>query len=188
MADPAEISGLSPFIGCLSQVGLLCWSATASVCFLGFTIFRQNSSAEARKFGQFLKYSGFFSTVLLLDDSFQLHEMFASGSIYLLGFESYQDHLQSIGEALIYLLYTCLLMVLLKTFRKIILKTNFLMMILALGLFVLSIIFDVLTPETMLGHYIIEEGLKFLGIATWLFYYFELCSTRIAVGIQAKLE
>lgn len=66
--DPAAIFDFWPFVGSLSQIGILLMAATCSIC-----LFAAVSAKENRGL---LTAIGFFSGYFLIDDAFMLHEAF----------------------------------------------------------------------------------------------------------------
>ena len=67
--DPIAILGGHPFIGVMSNIGILFWSATAAIC-----IFASKIYLDKTEFSTFLFFSGLLTLLLLFDDLFQLHE------------------------------------------------------------------------------------------------------------------
>lgn len=152
--DPVHITKAPTYLGLLSYAGILLWSAAGAVCFFSATLLlappREDPSTRS-----FLYASGFFTLLLTLDDLFLLHETVAT-------------------EPLVYGAYVLLGVVYLLTFRNDILATDYLLLTLALGLFALSIAFDVWGVPVggpYLDPYLVEDGVKFAGIVTWLLYF-----------------
>ena len=72
-ADPIALADELPvYSGFLSQVGILIWSAAASICF--FCAKRLWHTRAERELKRFLVVSGAFTLWLALDDMFLLHE------------------------------------------------------------------------------------------------------------------
>jgi hypothetical protein len=63
-------------------------------------------------------------------------------------------------------------------FRKLIYRTNILVLLLALAFFGMSIIIDLLF-EDMKGGLNLEEGFKLLGIISFLTYYIRVCLQQV---------
>ena len=175
VADPAEIAGLSPVSGLLSQVGILMWCASATICFLTVSLLKSSHVSAKSRIRNFLFGAGLLTLILMLDDAFQLHETIAGTTLSFIPLNVGRDTLQKALEGLIYLIYLGGLSGLLVLYRKTITQTNYLLFAASLVFFALSIFFDVGTPETMLGHYFMEEGFKFLGVGSWLLYFGDLC-------------
>jgi hypothetical protein len=98
----------------------------------------------------------------LLDDLFLLHE------------EVFPYYL-NIPEKLVFVGYGMIISLYLVKFRKIILKTEFLFLILAFGFLGLSVIIDLLPIATRLlgnqGEFLLEDGFKLMGIISWFTYF-----------------
>lgn len=164
--DPAAILGRNPFIGVLSNIGVLLWSACAGVCFFAAAVLRAKAVKE--EWPAFFLFAGLITAVLLMDDFFLLHERI--GPRYL-----------HIDERIIFSLYAVMVLGYLLRFRSWILRTDYLLLLFALGLFGLSLAVDRL-PETMLPwHHLFEDGFKLLGIASW-FGYFVTSAFRVVTS------
>ncbi|PSB10597.1 hypothetical protein C7B62_09005 [Pleurocapsa sp. CCALA 161] len=174
VADSNEIGRIAPYAGAVSNFGLLLLCCAASICFFSSYLIDANNKHD-EKWKLFFKCSGYFVLLLLIDDTFQLHENF---STLLFGADaniSVTDHkLQNILEATVFTLYVSLFFFYGFYFRKLIYRTEILVLILALVFFFMSLVVDVL-PENMKGHYILEEGFKLLGIASLMTYYVKAC-------------
>lgn len=167
--DPASIANIHPMLGILSNLGVLLWCATGAICF--FTSITFHKVLEKKKF-KFLLFSGLFSTYLLCDDLFQIHEFIALVN---------QDGIVYIVERLYFVVLGIIALLFLFVFLKIILTTQFYVLLLALLFFSCSVIFDnILTDwvlEKYLGiglngwFYLLEDGFKWLGIVCWSGYF-----------------
>ncbi len=157
MRDPAAIAGLPSYTGALSNLGVLLWCATASVClFAALVLTRVGSLPRERGL---LLGAGLLSGVLMLDDLFQVHEVAAR----LLG----------VPDSLISAFYAALLAGLLLRFAPEIKRSNYALLLVALGFFALSLTVDALDPKALIGsrYHLLEDGPKLLGIVSWLGYY-----------------
>ena len=70
--DPAAVAKYHPAIGIVSNIGILYWCATASICFFCFAVLR--NLEKQREFQRFILSSGLITSLLLVDDFFLLHE------------------------------------------------------------------------------------------------------------------
>lgn len=70
--DPAAIADMNPLNGVISNLGILYWAAAASVSL--FTALMLLAVSSRQGWGQFFLFFGLFTTLLLLDDLFMLHE------------------------------------------------------------------------------------------------------------------
>ncbi len=167
--DPAAIAGTPFYYGFLSNVGILLWSAAATVCLFSFLLLRRRSGeGEAAAFAL---HSGILTLVLALDDLFQFHEAFFP--IYL-----------GIDEKLVLGGYAAYTLYFLVRFRNAILDSDFLLLFLAFAFFGASIFADFL-PHGSEGHYLFEDGAKFFGIVGWTAYFFRTCLARNAAVLPA---
>lgn len=158
-ADPLAVYQAPFYIGAISNLGILLWCASASVCLFCFVLLRKFPAHRLP--ARFLLYSGLIISVLMFDDFFQLHEIL------------YRDTL-GIPEAFVVSLYGVLFLANLVVFRKAILKTDFLLLLLAFGFFGLSLFFDLIMVQNIHGknyHEIYEEGPKLMGLASWTAYF-----------------
>lgn len=166
--DPSAIMGAPFYIGLLSNLGILLWCSSAVICLFSFIIFR--GIVKHTEQTSFFLFSGVLTTVLLFDDLFLIHESV---------FPQYLN----IPEKLFYVSYVIALIAYLVRFRKTILKTEFLLLLLALNFFGLSIIIDLLQqtfhPLKPSLADLIEDFSKFLGILSWCIYFVRLCTKRI---------
>ncbi|MGB6647734.1 MAG: hypothetical protein WBG01_04260, partial [Bacteroidota bacterium] len=155
--DPLAVMGGDFYVGSISNLGILLWCATATICF--FTAALIGKSEEASKTRSFLLFGGLLTTLLCLDDLFMLHEFV---------FPRYFHWKQGI----IVLSYGLLLLAYLWSFRKRVLDSHFLLLVLASGFFGVSVLVDRL-PEYLLPgfYYLVEDGSKLLGIVSWFAYY-----------------
>ena len=157
--DVTILTGTHPFTGMLSNLGILLWCVTASICFFSAMVLRYVQSGEAYKF--FL-FSSLLSFYLLIDDLFLIHESLAP------------DYL-GVNQLVVLLLLGFAVSSYLIAFRSVILRTNYLLLLLALGMLTLSVVTDVIHEPWLRGlgqwAYFLEDGAKWLGIVGWCSYY-----------------
>lgn len=157
MRDPSATTGHSPFIGTLSNLGVLFWCAAVAICLFSFALLQKTGSRG--EFSAFFLFGGLISLILLLDDLFLLHETVFP--LYL-----------NIPEKIVFLSYGLMILGYITRFRKLILKTDFTFLILAFGLFGLSIVIDLLDLRISI---LFEDGSKLFGIVSWLGYFAITC-------------
>lgn len=166
--DVNALAKLPIYTGLVSNLGILFWCASATISlFAGW--FGKNKgtiSIEA-----FLVYSGMLSVVLLIDDLLQLHEVF------------FPEQLQ-VPEMVVFAIYGIFTIMLFFHYRKIILTTNYLILLTCLLLFGLSLIVD-LFLDGFPGENLLEDGAKFIGILTWFGYYASLSYETVKKKISA---
>ena len=146
--DFAQIVDYSSFLGFLSTIGTWLWVSAAAISFFGF--FTANSIDQKR----LSLLLGIFSLLLAIDDFFMIHDRY-------------------INQNICYGVYAFLAVVLLVKYYKLIIKINGFGFIFA-GLLLASSIFTDLIQEYLPFNYsmtqIFEEGFKFTGGATWLYF------------------
>ncbi|MFX0211569.1 MAG: hypothetical protein ACFFDT_36665 [Candidatus Hodarchaeota archaeon] len=162
--DPLAIRGGHPFLGIISNIGAILWSFSVAICFFSYVLLK--TSKKPHDGLGFIMFGGFISSVLLLDDLFMLHE-----TIYPRYF--------GVSEKIVFLFYGVLILFYLVRFRKIIIETDFIFILLAVFFFALSALVDML-PESLLSwHHLFEDGLKFFGIISWFGYQFSVCFREV---------
>jgi hypothetical protein len=169
--DPANTFDYEFYIGSISNIGIILWTATATICIFAAKILRSHQiSGDQREIGNFLFASGLLTLALLFDDMFLLHENFFPQYLHI------PDYLTFSAYAAITLSY-------LFFFRDVILKSHFLVLVMAGLLLGLSMIADKLmddSADTSIK-FLIEDGLKFFGITTWFVYYARLAIDQCCV-------
>ncbi len=168
--DVTAIANIHPFSGALSNLGILLWCVSASICFFAAIIIRKT---EVSNMFNFLFFSSLLSAYLLLDDLFLIHEELAFRYFGLY-------------EEFIYVSFGVALTAYLVAYRSFIkLQTNYGTLLLAIGFLSLSIIIDTVLEswEKRFGYWMFffEDGIKWLGIASWCSYYVHT-SHRLLVG------
>ncbi len=164
--DPTAVAGESIYVGFISQAGIFMWAGAAAVCLLGALVLTPKTE-EARETRRFLLVSGLLSLTLGLDDVFLLHEAFF-------------PHI-GIPELVVFAAYGIFVAYYLLRFHRMIFRTEFLLLGMALGFFALSVLLDLLDP-TFLDPDFWEDGSKVVGIVAWLAYYFRTTLAAVRVG------
>ncbi len=153
-ADPAMISGAHPFLGFISNIGVLLWAAAASVCLFTYLVLRYRYSSKK---ALFLLWSGVISTILCLDDLFMLHETVFPWHFRIPEYMIYAGYILAVGGYVVF-------------YAKRILQSEYLLFAGALLLLGLSMTGDQLLPQEGIA-YFIEDTLKLFGIGTWFLYF-----------------
>ena len=157
----------NPFIGVVSQIGILFWCISASLSLFCSVIVARKKNLYL-DLSNFLGCFGLLTSFLLLDDLFMLHE-----SIF--------PELLKISEKATYSCYALLIIGGLVKFKKIILQTEWTILLLSFFWFFCSISTDLVSESiTFSGiakhlHFLLEDGFKLLGIVTWFYYCLRVC-------------
>jgi len=169
LRDPVLLTQAPFYAGAISNLGALIWCAAASICLFCAALSRQSAAKRStpkqsfnKRWDSFLLYSGLMTLMLLADDFFLLHE------------EVYPNYF-FISEKIVLLAYGVIVLLYLAIFRKLILKTNYLLMLFAFAFFSISIgidLFDINDREII---FLLEDGAKFLGIISWAAYFTNVC-------------
>jgi len=158
--DPLAITKAPFYFGAISNIGILFWCSAVAICFFSFRLLRE--IGRNKEFSLFFLFSGGITSILLLDDLFLLHE------------EVFPNYL-NIPEKLVFVGYGMIISLYLVKLRKIILKTEFLFLILAFGFLGLSVIIDLLPFATRWlgnqGELLLEDSFKLMGIISWFTYF-----------------
>lgn len=162
--DPSAVAEMHPFVGLVSNLGIIFWTSSTVICLFCGLIIRCFS--DQKKLSSFLIFSGFITLLLMLDDFFQLHEV-----IYKCYF--------GIDEIFVFIAYIVLMLSDLLIFKRIILKTDYLILFSSVFFFGSSLIIDHFQHQinSLLGSEIrilLEDGSKLFGIVGW-FGYFARC-------------
>lgn len=164
--DPSAYMKVPAYVGLLSNLGVLVWSASVVICLFTYVLLRKGKNAG--DLPSFLLYSGLITAVLVLDDFFLLHETL------ILSFH--------VPEVLVFAGYIIAISPYPLKFRRTISKTDFLFLFFAFAFFGLSMAVDVsgIHPR---GGTLLEEGSKFLGIISLFAYYSRVCFQLLLNGL-----
>ena len=164
--DVTAIANLPFYAGILSQIGGLLWAASLAICiFILMSLGKQDLHFTASR--RFLLHASILTAVLLFDDVFQFHE------------EIGEDYLGISEKVSVLALVFLGLFFLFSNLREI-LKSEYLILGLALLLFGMSVFLDGADLEEFgaIGRFFsdqlqtfAEDGLKFAGVTTWLLYF-----------------
>ena len=160
------------YTGLISNLGILIWCCSAVVCLFTFFVI-QPTTGIAKKIKNCLGGFGLISAWMMLDDFLMLHEKVIPTR---LGFPEKGVIILTLGWVIFHVFH----------YRNIILKrTNFKLLGLAFLFFGSSLLIDLLPLEVdYIGsdsnlYFILEDGSKLMGIATWCFYLCGLCYQQI---------
>ncbi len=162
--DVFHLGDIPIYSGILSNMGVFMWLVSFSICL--FTYISLRFKRSKKKFIEFVLFFGILSLLLLLDDFFMLHER-----VYY--------HYLGIPEKVIFGGYGLLLIYGLIRFRKTILNTDYIFLLSSLFFIAFSVAVDVFQNrlEEWCGQWriVLEDGMKFAGIAVWSFYFIKTC-------------
>lgn len=163
--DVVALGNLPFFAGLTSQIGGLLWSVTVGICL--FTLILLNGQKQNLSGKRFLLHATILTAILLTDDIFLVHEDI--GPDYL-----------HVGEKAIVISYLLITAFFLISNLNEILASDFLILGLALAMFGISIFLDAADLDDFERYGVVfseqfqiflEDGFKFVGIATWLLYF-----------------
>lgn len=157
--DPTAVARVPFYTGFLSQLGIFLWAGAAFVCFIPVAVLSHHPLR------QFLLVSGLVTLMLGVDDVFLLHE----SALPMAG----------IPEKVVLAFYVCLMTVYVAWFYRIILDTTYVLLAIALACFGLSILIDLLNPRSGYLEFLLEDGAKLVGIASWLAYYLHVAISAL---------
>ncbi len=149
--DFPQLMHASSFLGFLSSIGSWLWVSASAIAFFGF-ITTKSPKAYGQKTLLFLL--GIFSLLLAIDDFFMIHDRY-------------------INQNICYVTYAFLPMILLIRYYKTIMIINGFGFIFAGALLATSSFIDLIQthlPFKYSSVQIFEEGFKFTGGATWLYF------------------
>ena len=156
-------------VGLISNLGYLFWMATAAIAL--FTAYATPTHSQ-HKLKDLLLCGGWFSFMLCMDDMFLLHDRY-------------------IGETLWYVVYAIFAFLIAFKFRDQLLKNGGEIFILAATLLAFSVLTDKFQHEISniipIKYKILqlfEEGVKFLGITSWLYFWWSASSKFIRNSIS----
>ena len=166
LRDPIQACDYPTVVGMISNLGVLMWaSATSITLFASFSGF-----VEQIKWRRFLYFGSFLSGFLCLDDLFLLHD-------------------RHVGQNFIYITYAIFALFILFRFYKLILQSYPLPFFVSTTLLGLSILSDKFQESLFISYstmQLYEEGFKFVGIACWLFFWFNI--SAYAIDQKAKIN
>ena len=151
-------------VGLISNLGYLFWISTAAIAlFAAYAI----PTYSQHKLKDMLLCGGWFSFILCIDDMFLLHDRY-------------------IGQTFLYVVYAIFAFLIVFKFRNQLLKNGGEIFILAATLLAFSVLTDKfqrdivdITPINYASLQLFEEGVKFLGITTWLYFWWSASSKFI---------
>jgi hypothetical protein len=169
--DLAQTCDSALGIGLISNLGYLLWIATAAIAL--FTAYGTPTNSQ-HKLKELLLCGGWFSFILCIDDMFLLHDRY-------------------IGQTFLYVVYAIFAFLIAFRFREQLLKNGGEMFILAATLLALSVLTDkfqhdfvYILPIKYEPLQIFEEGVKFIGISSWFYFWWSTSSNFIRKAMSRE--
>ncbi|MCG8357286.1 MAG: hypothetical protein MI920_17115 [Kiloniellales bacterium] len=166
MKDPLALAGRSPFLGAVSNLGVVVWCMTASIAvFTGLLISRREKLPDS---GALFIVCGVLTAVLMLDDLYMFHEDVAPMSL-------------GIPEPLVLAVYAAAGLAYLIKFARRLRDLQPALLIVSAAMFATSMLADLLITDqsTQLAS-MSEDGTKFVGIVAWAAFHIRAC--WLAIG------
>lgn len=163
--DPMALTDLPFYSGSFSQLGNIFWFIAAGISFFTFYV-------SKGKFKKFLLFSAIFSLLLGIDDLFLIHD----GLLPAMG----------LNENIMYIIYGIFTVCYLLVFRAFILKTPFIILLMAFGFLGFSVLSD-LVKISGVNPFLFEDGFKMMGIISWMVYHFKV-SKYVLDKLRKKQE
>jgi hypothetical protein len=172
--DPIQLLNAKPYIGIISYTGIILWCSVTAILLFSAKTCRSAGSAPSNV--AFLFWAGIFSLVLLIDDLFMFHDMIMP------------DYF-NIDDKFFFASYLVSLLLLVYFHYKILLKSDYILLILAVMFFGASGFIDVFIRFGLNVPYsgVFEDGAKFMGIVAW-FSYFTRVSDAMVTGLYEGKE
>lgn len=171
--DIAAIAGIHPLSGFLSSLGILLWWTSASIWL--FTAYIKRKKEITASIG-FQLYSGILSLYIALDDLFQFHEHIA---------EKYLN----ISEHVIYILLLTIILFYIRKYNYVFQRSDGAFLGMALFFLASSVFVDAVLEPLLLyliknWEYLIEDGLKWLGICFWTGFCVKWCTKDLILSMS----
>ncbi len=156
--DPVITLYGHPFTGVISNIGILFWCCSLSVClFCSWLVLKKGEKQVAI----FLFFSGLFTLFLMLDDLFMFHEFIFPYSF-------------GIPQEAVIVGYLIIMSVYLLRFARLILTMEYTILLMACGWFALSLATDMWMVQSN-TQFLVEDGAKLFGIVTWFIFFIRTC-------------
>lgn len=166
--DTATVLHGKPYIGLLSNLGILVWCAAAAICFFTAYVLRHSTSMQESTL--FFSSAGVLTTLFLADDLFLLHDY-----VYV----SWLPH----SHLLIIAAYGIGIVMLAARFWKMFHESFFTLFGMALFCFAIAAVPDLqnrsyLLPDTFPST-LVEDGFTFIAVLFWFVYFADTAAARL---------
>lgn len=179
--DPNAIAHVPFYIGAISNLGIILWGASATLCLFSYVALKQYKPGSPLQ--PFMLHAGIITTILMLDDLYMWHE------------QMFPEYLK-ISEHFIYAFYALYLSFIIIRFKKILLESEYLILMTAFLFLGTSVVMDDMVdlklfpkkfPFIYKHETLFEDLFKSLGILTWLIYFVRTCFSMVLPDV-AKLS
>lgn len=168
--DRVQLLGGPFYSGLYSTLGLLMWGATAAVCLFAVSMLGPAQREQRNMFG----FAAALTLLLLADDMLLIHEVV------------FPRYFGIRDEVMIGLLGATALAFLLR-YRQRIFERRAAYLKATVVFFAASLAFDALVPDgAFSGHYLVEDGLKMLGIAAWSSFWMQRCAIEVRARVKCR--
>lgn len=172
MRDTTAVARAPFYIGAISNIGVLLWCATASMCFLTSSVLHRASTGTKEQL--FFLWAALITAVLMIDDLFLVHETVAPRFL-------------AVSSDSVFVIYGILTSAFLLYYRRLILQTDYILLLLGILFLAGSVAFDMLSDNnfipslksTGMQNYL-EDSSKLLGIAGWFSYFGRECFKKLS--------
>ena len=167
LRDPAQQTGQSSFLGFLSNIGVWLWVCSGAICLFSAGV---GGFVSEQKQKQLLILIGMLSLVLAVDDFFLLHDRY-------------------LPQRAVFLCYAVFTIFLLIRYFKNIMEIEGFAFLSAGGLLAMSILVDLNQKKIPFDYpqvQVVEEGFKFVGAASWLYFSCRLASFRFTGSADSR--
>jgi hypothetical protein len=156
--DPIQILNAKPYIGLLSRIGIVIMCSTAAILIFESLLLSQKDGSGDHF--RFFLLSGLLSFFLMCDDFFLLHDVI------------FPEYLH-INENFLYVFYGFSFVALMYFFRRILLNSDYVLLILSVGFLGISVFVDVIIVMGFDNRYsmVFEDMAKFMGLFSWSCYF-----------------
>lgn len=168
-SDVTSAAGVPAYTGFLSQLGIFFWAGAAAICLFSAQLLA--ALPDTREARRFCLASGLLTVVLAFDDLFLLHEEFFPS----LG----------IPEKAVLAAYAASVALYLACFRRLIARTDYIVLCMAFGFFAVSVGLDLVNPAGI-NPYLAEDSAKFAGIVSWLAYFLRADTAILAPTVPSQ--
>ena len=167
--DPADVFGFGSYIGLLSNIDVMLWVATATICLFSGIIMKQNHADKITT--RFILASGIFGLILGIDDLFLFHDRILPRLLHA-------------PEIAFYMLYLIIIIIYFGLFLPHIMTREYILLAIAFLLFGISR--NGLFPNSLVGGSM-GDIIKYFGITFWFMFFYRTTLHEIQKMINDKM-